>query len=225
MKTKRLIPGLLLTLALAAVLVLPGCSSDPNKPSKFRNMFYSAVQTPKPAVTNLVAEYQPQDVITPARTNEATGVITPPTVRPGALPTNTQWVIMQPPPGTTWEVNPQAVGSVQAIGGLVPGWGTVAVPALGFLFAMGRIWLNRKDKPIIASTFQQIDLLRQGLLASGDAKMVKLAAEIGKLLEKGHQAAGVEDAVRSLINQYTATTGDAQKIADIARGTPVPAGV
>src|SRR4051812_43375829 len=71
--------------------------------SKVGGLFYSPTPVVKAPVTNNVPIYLETDILTPAKTNLNTGVITAPVAKPDAVALSNAPVVITPPPGTHYE--------------------------------------------------------------------------------------------------------------------------
>ena len=204
--------------ALAFVFIsASGCAAT----SKLKDVFYTpSTVTPAP-VTNTVAVYDPADILVAGATNYQTGIILPTVPKPGAQPQATQLIVLQPPPTTHYEPS-QQVTDVKTIASAVPGYGPVAGMGVALLASLGKLWLNRKEKPIIATTFQTIEDWANAAEASGDPKAMALAASLKKSLEKAHDYADLAPAVANLINAFTGHSSTAKDVTAVIKSTSSP---
>lgn len=206
MKITKLFIGSLLALGIIA---LAGCQT--------KDVFYSPVTKQPAPVTNAVPVYAEADVERPANTNFSTGVITPAVPKPGATPTETQTVVVMPPPVTEFDTN-ENFESAKTITSAVPVYGGLATLGLTALGLIGKLWLNRKQPTIIKTTFQSVETWANAAIASGDPKAIKLANSLKTTLANAHDYANVAAEVQKLIDAYTSHSGDAEKVAAIATG-------
>lgn len=203
--------AILASVTCAGALLIVGCAGS-NPLAQTRDVFL--VQKPGPVVTNNVAVYAPEDVIAPAVTNLESGVIAPAVAKPGATPISYVQVGVQTP--GVWEDTPN-VANAQAVANTVPVYGALASVSIGLLASLGKLWLNRKQKPIITSTFQTIEDFTTALNSSGDPKGVALAAKLKSMLAGAHDYAKVMPQVQELINAYTGHSGSVAEVAAIAK--------
>lgn len=226
MKIKLTTPiVLLIGCAIGAALAFSGgCQTSLGK--QVGGLFYSPTATNQPpAITNSVPVYAPADILTPGKTNAQTGIITPPTVVSNAVPLSTNTVIVQPPSVVHYE-NGAAFGTLETAAGSIPGWGWLATWGISLIAAGGKAYMNRKEgdtlKTIAVTTFQGVENFINAAVASGDPKAAALANQLKNILAAAHDYADVAPQVQTLIDQYTGSSSDAQKIAAIAQA-PAPA--
>lgn len=196
----------------AAGLLIVGCAGS-NPLAQTRDVFM--IEKPGAIITNDVPIYNEADIQTPAKTNLTTGVIQPAIPKPGAAAVGYVQVGVQTP--STWENSPN-VANAQAVANTVPVYGALASVSIGLLASLSKLWLNRKRKPIITSTFQTIDDFTNALNASGDPKGVALAAKLKSMLAGAHDYAKVMPQVQELINAYTGHSGSVKEVAAIVKG-------
>ncbi len=196
---------------LLLCFVLAGCNGV-NPFTKTRDVFL--VEKPGPVVTNTLPVYAPEDVIAPAVTNLESGVIAPAVAKPGATPISYVQIGVQTP--STWEDGPN-LDNAKAITNVIPVCGGLAGLAITAAASIAKLWLNRKQKPIIVSTFQAIEDWANGAIASGDPKAVALAKALKEKLAVAHDYADVLPAVQALLQAYTGSAKDVQEIAKLAK--------
>lgn len=201
-----------LSILLLLAFALAGCNGV-NPLEKTRDVFL--VQKPGPIVTNNLAVYAPEDVIAPAVTNLESGVIAPAVAKPGATPISYVQVGVQTP--GIWEDGPN-LENAKAITSVVPVYGGLAAMAITAAAALGKLWLNRKQKPIIVSTFQTIEDWANAAIASGDPKATALAKALKEKLAVAHDYADVLPAVQALLQAYTGSSKDVEAITALAKG-------
>lgn len=213
MKKNRSILSYLIGAAICMIAVfgIVGCSGV-NPLAKTRDAFL--VQKPGPVVTNTLPVYAPDDVIAPAVTNLESGIIAPAVAKPGAVPLSYVQVGVETP--GTWEDGPN-LESAKTITNVIPVYGGLATATVAALAAIGKLWLNRKQKPIIVSTFQTIEDWANGAIASGDPKAMALAKALKEKLAVAHDYAEVLPAVQALLQAYTGSAKDVQDVTAIAK--------
>lgn len=226
MKIKLTTPRVLLIgCAIGAALAFSGgCQSGLGK--QVGSLFYSPTTTNQPpAVTNSVPVYAPTDILTPAKTNQQTGIITPPTVSSNAIATATNTVIVEPAPTVHYE-NGAAWGTLQTAAGTIPGWGWLASWGLTLIAAGGKAYMNRKEgdtlKTIAVTTFQGVENFINAAVASGDPKAAALANQLKSILAAAHDYADVAPQVQSLIDQYTGASNVSASVAQTIKATTPP---
>lgn len=205
----------------AALAFSGGCQSGLGK--QVGGMFYTPTTTnTPPAVTNSVPVYSPIDIVTPAKTNQQTGIVTAPVAKDGATATGTNTVVFQPAPTVHYE-NGAAWGTLQTVAGSIPGWGWLVTWGLSLAAAGGKAYLNRKEgdtlKTIAVTTFQGVENFINAAIASGDPKATALANQLKSILAAAHDYADVAPQVQSLIDQYTGTSGVSASIAQTIKAT------
>ena len=104
---------------------------------------------------------------------------------------------------TNWTPKTEAVAGVQAVGSLVPGWGTVAAYGASAVLTLWCGWLNRRNKKVSESLVMGIEDARKTVLASGNPE---LDAKILDLLKRHQAADGVGPAVAQLVDRLTGFT-------------------
>lgn len=120
----------------------------------------------------------------------------------GSFQTN---VISQPTIVITNWVKGEAFDTVDAVGGVIPIYGEVAVAIIGLAGSIYLGWLNKenkKNRKAAVSTIQGIDQFRAALKASG-GKGVELDGKLKSILKGAHQEAGIQQAVDELIKVHT----------------------
>lgn len=117
-------------------------------------------------------------------------------------------VISQPTIVITNWVKGETFNTIDAVGGVIPIYGEVAVALIGLAGTICLGWLNKenkKHKKVAVSTIQPIAQFRAALKASGE-KGVKLDDSLTAMLETSHLHAGVKDVVDEMIKVHTNKT-------------------
>lgn len=114
-------------------------------------------------------------------------------------------VVTYTPPAvvTNWTPNVETVASIQAVGSLVPGWGTVAAYGASGLLTLWCGWLNRRNKRVSESLVMGIEDARRAVLASGNTA---LDSKIVDALRRHQEADGVGPVVAGLVDKLTGYT-------------------
>lgn len=201
-----------------------GCNTPLGQ--KVVGMLYSPTSTnTPPPVTNSVPVYAPIDIVKPAKTNEQTGIITPPIVSSNAVASATNYVVVQPAPIVHYE-NGAAWGTAETAAGAIPGYGWLATWALTLIAAGGKAYMNRREgntlKTIAVTTFQGVENFMNAATASGDPKAMALAAQLKSILAAAHDYADVAPQVQSLIDQYTGASNVSASVAATIKATTPP---
>jgi len=104
---------------------------------------------------------------------------------------------------TNWTPKAETMGTVQAVGSLVPGWGTVAAYGASGLLTLWCGWLNRRNKKVSECLVMGAEDVRKMVLASGNKE---LDAKIVDILRRHQEADGVAPVVAGLVDKLTGYT-------------------
>lgn len=116
----------------------------------------------------------------------------------GSLQTN---VIFQPTITITNLVKGEAFDTVDAVGGVIPVYGEVAIALISLAGTIYLGWRNKRNKKAVVSTIQGVAQFRAALKGSGE-KGADLDDQLTKVIKHAHLEAGIKEYVDEMIKVH-----------------------